>query len=1236
MQLTRRTTLRFQEGSSDKVYEVDIVAVDGGHLVNFRYGRSGKALTEGCKTASPVALPQAEKVANSLLVSKMNKGYQVLMGYDPVSGETVGALTAAASNAAPRKGKQTQQREQRIRERLSQFAEGKQDAGGLIEGFSLTRSLWKAGELRIPELSPALQAVLEHPPGVTRADPMFYYALAWAAGRSRDAAVLPLLDQIKDKVPAHLYQFACLQAGRGVQECLPEPEEALDVAAVVSAIQSFDHYAAMSFNVLTEKDHAYIQHVLHWHGLTDAVRQALERTVLGDADQDCLQLHFSAEDYAKISAGKAAFPALQPAILDVLRYHYNALLDNEAQKYASDFALYTELLTQINLEQALDNSYYIERAREGNLRYMWDSAARNLKNALKATGKVKDINSLWQRVINYYNLQSSKQSAVSAERLQQCYAVLREQQAYDEVVNQRVPTLRADGYFYRYQQDFSPELESRYDTSLAYHIKRLFNDRFAALRQEALKPRGRLLEQYDRHVTALYARASVQPEYREAALEAIRLAPVNQSFTAAFRKLYKMAEFLDDFPALAVLNHRIETTPDEGKRQPWRDENPAFTQQSRRYLRRRTVRLLRKLGKFAPPAYLQLAQAILLLVDDASPAAQRSAKKQLVYFPQLAAANFILHRHSHVYEQDFKGDWALYENRGSEASQPEAFASAWAYAGPELLTLLLQCKAAVVNDFALRRLQPQTAFLQEQPRAVWLQLLLRPYENTATLAVGQLAGSLHELEVMHAVLRAQFPSVRLHALRQLTADHFQQNRALLPLLLLSEYDDVYQLAKDYLYTAQADYPALATTLLEGLLAADENRRVLLPRLQWLLTQPLHAQVALAQLQALLAHPEAGVQHLGAILLADSDYAFEALGDCFALMAASAFEEVRAGAVALLAKLDDAGKRRYLDLLCNALTDTAAYPQQAALQVLREVADPGLQQAVFAHILPVLFRAEPVEGYSDAMLAIVQALAAMHRTVDADVLWRLLAARSKLAERAGAILLGAQPDSIFSIKQWAILTKNPTLQVRNTAMQALQALQANRAQVAEQFAEAVRILDNRWDDTRASAIAFFRGFPDDFWSSERVVAVCDNVYADVQQFGRDLVLRSFAQGAGEQYLLQLSQHPANGVQLFVSHFLEQHAGGKPAVILALAGYFRTMLSLVNRGRLLKDRVIAFLFKAAAEDEQVARMVADLFTDQSLSTVIADKSRYIRTLFELHNRYGIEQTPIKVVAPPVRAF
>lgn len=46
-----------------------------------------------------------------------------------------------------------------------------------------------------------------------------------------------------------------------------------------------------------------------------------------------------------------------------------------------------------------------------------------------------------------------------------------------------------------------------------------------------------------------------------------------------------------------------------------------------------------------------------------------------------------------------------------------------------------------------------------------------------------------------------------------------------------------------------------------------------------------------------------------------------------------------------------------------------------------------------------------------------------------------------------------------------------------------------------------------------AIALFAQFPDEFWTSERVVAVCDNVYPDVQAFGRELVMHAFQQADG---------------------------------------------------------------------------------------------------------------------------
>jgi predicted DNA-binding WGR domain protein len=1160
MNLIRRTTLRFQDGTSDKVYEVDIVEVSAGNeLVNFRYGRSGKPLTEGSKTAAPVDSAKAKKVADSLLVSKMNKGYQVLMGYDPVTGATIGASAAAQPEAAPRKGKKAQSRDQQILERLHKFAA---DDAITIDGYSLSRSVWKAGELRIPELVPTLQALLAHLPAKVKDDAMTYYSIAWAAGRSKEPAALPLLQQIQDKIPAHLYQFASLHCGQAPENCLPTFDQTLDAVQTIAAIQAFDHYAAMSFDRLNTEDRAYIQQVLHWHGLNAAIEQALSQTVLADADQDFIQLRVDAASYTTIQAGKAAVPELEPAIMDVLRYHYNALLDQKKPEYQADFDLYTQLLAGMNLETVLTNdTWSIARAREGNVQYLWGDTKRNLQNALKATGKVKNLSSLWQRVINYYELHSKRQQDVSAERLQQCYAILKTHDAYHDVVNRVVRKISVDRWFYGYQNEVDAAIRSKYDTALAYHVRRLFMDRFADLRAEALQPKEQLLEHYSQHVVGLYALASIQPNERALAFTAIQHAPVNQSFTASFRKLYKMAEFLDDHAALAILNHRLETTPDEGRRQTWRDENPSFTKQSKQYLRRRTARHLRNLGKFSPKDYLQLAREILVLADDESPVAKRTPKKQLLHFPDLVAMNFILHRHSQRYEQNYTGAWFLQENRQNEANQPEAFATLWAYAGQDLLYILRQCKAAMVNDFALRRLQPQTAFLQEQAQTIWLKLVVRPYENTALLALEYLRDSLQQTEVVFALLNAQFAAIRHHGLANLRPEHFAEHPDLLLNLLLSPHDDVQLFAKNYVY-------------------AMPNNHTLLP--------------------LLLARPEPALQALG---------------------------------IALIGKLSDAEKREYRVLLFNALTAENAELRRGARLAVLSVKDADFQKDIFAHILPVLFKAEPVDGYSDDMLAIVQAVAPIHAEIDENLLWRLLTAKSKLAERAGAMILPAHPASAFSIKQLAILTKIPTLQVRAWAMTALQ---ADPARVAEQFAEAARILDNRWDDTRAQAIALFAAFDADFWTSERVVAVCDQVYHDVQQFGRELVLRGFQHGEGETYLLQLSQHPANNVQLFVSNFLQEYASGKPATILQLQGYFNTVLSQVNRGRLVKDRVIAFLFSESGKDEQVARMVAILFTDQSLSRVIADKSRYIKTLFELQNRYGIQQTPVRVIAPAVRAF
>lgn len=70
-----QTTLYYREGSSDKVYSVNVASSGTGYVVNYRYGRRGAALTDGTKTSTPVSLERATLIYQKLIGEKTAKGY---------------------------------------------------------------------------------------------------------------------------------------------------------------------------------------------------------------------------------------------------------------------------------------------------------------------------------------------------------------------------------------------------------------------------------------------------------------------------------------------------------------------------------------------------------------------------------------------------------------------------------------------------------------------------------------------------------------------------------------------------------------------------------------------------------------------------------------------------------------------------------------------------------------------------------------------------------------------------------------------------------------------------------------------------------------------------------------------------------------------------------------------------------------------------------------------------------
>ncbi|HXG67068.1 MAG TPA: HEAT repeat domain-containing protein, partial [Blastocatellia bacterium] len=189
MKLIQQSILVFQEGRSDKVYEVDLCEVGAGrYVVNFRYGRRGANLKEGTKTTTALPRADAEKIYNDLVDSKLRKGYQA------AGSQAAARASAPKPMAAP---SDPDARNQAILNRLAdpnRKAPAKSKAVSRVlanrkpeKFWPLERAIWRAGELKIKAAAPLLINLIGS--GGALRD----YCIAWALGWCGDeSAIEPL------------------------------------------------------------------------------------------------------------------------------------------------------------------------------------------------------------------------------------------------------------------------------------------------------------------------------------------------------------------------------------------------------------------------------------------------------------------------------------------------------------------------------------------------------------------------------------------------------------------------------------------------------------------------------------------------------------------------------------------------------------------------------------------------------------------------------------------------------------------------------------------------------------------------------------------------------------------------------------------------------------------------------------------------------------------------------------
>jgi hypothetical protein len=784
---------------------------------------------------------------------------------------------------------------------------------------------------------------------------------------------------------------------------------------------------------------------------------------------------------------------------------------------------------------------------------------------------------------------------------------------------------------------------------------------------------------------------------RQIVLEQLRTLPIQSGVFRAMRHLFKMAEFRHDAELFGLLLQRFELTPPtvarhdgwislpgvrghvsfaKEVRQP--QARLVFGGATRAYLRRRGWRTLRRLGQDDDPAFVDLALGVLLALDDRAAKPPRSqwhrktgAMRLLGPYSRWLVFNHLLHAHG-AWRMARDGIlWYSLPAPAVASAREEAFPHLWDARPDALLHLLLHSQCAGVHQFAALALDDNQAFCAQLPLATVRALLYGAYEASARLALracqarfAQSTQSAPERDWLLLLLQAPLAEAQQYALAVISANPlpYCADAALLALILCSQQADTRHQGRLLCQAAQGlpggtDWagPLLLQVInwLEHCSDLDEAETLVPPvceDLLWLIGQALPAAAAQAphaRLLALLAHALPCVQALAGewLLHHQEPVALIPVTTLIGLIQAEPLP-VRAVGVKLFGALPDSLLAQQADLIATFCTHAEADIRAAIDPALQRLAPayPDFAASLQRVLFDALFRAETGPGMHDSLLQWLQGPLAgglahglehgQQRAVAREEVLRLLRARSRGAQRLGAWRLAGFAAQDFSVREWAMLGKHEEVAVRQWAFAAFAAAPE---QVAAALEDGLRLLDARWPDARQFACEFFRqDVFAEYWTPTLLVSLCDHDAAEVQRFGREMITRHFELAEVTDYLLKLAQHPSQNMQLFVSNWLETTAARQPECLQQLEPYFLSVLSQVNRARVVKNRVLAFLRQQASASEAAAQVVARLFARQVVTVALGDKAQYIQGLREIQSRYPHLPGLLQVHAPAQAAL
>ena len=584
-----------------------------------------------------------------------------------------------------------------------------------------------------------------------------------------------------------------------------------------------------------------------------------------------------------------------------------------------------------------------------------------------------------------------------------------------------------------------------------------------------------------------------------------------------------------------------------------------------------------------------------------------------------------------------------------QSSKDDApFLSLWNSLPQAYVQLLMHGRMDEVHQFALTNLQkhPDYPFIKEKLDAAAIEQLLLsdfsvPAEFAFELAQERYQQANPDMELVKAMLYGKLEIAQRKAMEWVEANKnaFLYNPSFVSSVLLSPnascHNWMAQMISGTSYVQDMATDIVNRTLMLSL-SIQDNSPDLNANVQDTgaiiinLFPDALKSLSLQVVERLIGSQVAAVQVIGIdilLLQRDNINIDQLSNEIFYAIFESSFAPLRAKGIKLLEALSTTELLKRQELIIQACTAKYRDVRNGIRVIVKRMAeqDPSFGVHAAEWLLPYLLRKETIEGMQEDVAAMLQQeLIVYIKGVNKEMVLRLLYSDFLPTQLFGITILEKYIDpKEFTIRQIIALGNHESRSVREWAWRYFD---NNLSRIRYEREDAIRLLDSEWEDTRTFAKEFFKTkFEEGDWSPESLVGLADSVRPDIEAYGRELITLFFCDEQGEEYLLKLSQHPSEKMQLFATNYLERFAVNDLSRLQSLAFYFRSVLTRVNKARVAKNRIFHFLGEEGKKSEAAANFVADLISQISVTVSIEDKAKCIEILLTLQSLYDVE-TPV----------